>query len=67
MRSVPGDPTEIERLQDAVAKLLDQDWTGRDAEELAAQLRKLRVQITVATAAYQGRMRELQRDRARAS
>ncbi len=67
MRLASGEPAQIEDLQDQLDRLLDEDWTGRDAEELAKRLRELRLRISVSTAAYQGRMRELQRERARAS
>ena len=48
-------------------RLLQQDWKGKDAEELANALRKLRLQITVATVEYQAQMRGLQEERRRAS
>lgn len=67
MRLSPGDPSRIEHLQARYDGLLDQDWHGRDAEDLARQLRKLRLQITVETTTYQAGMRELQRERSKRS
>ena len=67
MRLTPGDPAHIEALQDGMDRLLQQDWKGKDADDLARQLRKLRLQITVATVEYQAQMRELQAERRRAS
>jgi hypothetical protein len=67
MRLTPGDAVEVELLQARIDALLDQDWKGRDAEELARQLRQVRLQIRVATVAYQAKMRDLQDARRRAS
>ncbi len=67
MRLTPGDPVQIQHLQDQIDRLLDQDWKGRDAEDLARRLRRLRLRMTVLVTAYQARMRELQRARSKAS
>ena len=71
MRLSPGEgdteAAQIEHLQDQLERLLQEDWKGRDADELARPLRKLRLQITVATVAYQAKMRDLQDQRRRAS
>ena len=67
MRLSAGDPSRIEQLQDRFDRLLDQNWRGKDAEDLARQLRRLRLQLTVETTAYQAGMRELQRERSKRS
>jgi hypothetical protein len=67
MRLSPGDPSRIEQLQARYDKLLDQSWRGKDAEDLARQLRRLRLQITIETTTYQAGMRELQRERSKRS
>ena len=67
MRLSPADPSRIEALQDRIDAVLDQSWKGKDAEDLARQLRRLRLQITVETTGYQARMRELQRERSKRS
>ncbi|HEX6488031.1 MAG TPA: hypothetical protein VF137_04025 [Candidatus Dormibacteraeota bacterium] len=67
MRLSPGDPRHIEHLQAQIEALLEEDWKGRPAEELAEQLKKLRKQIVASTTVYQMRMRLLQRGRAEAS
>lgn len=65
MRLSACDPGRIEQLQDRFDQLLQQSWAGKDAEDLARQLRRLRLQITMETTAYQAGMRELQRERAK--
>jgi hypothetical protein len=65
MRLKPPDADRIQLLQDQMDGLLDQNWKGKDADELARRLRRLRLQITVETTAYQAGMRELQRERAK--
>ena len=67
MRLSPGDPSRIERLQERYDSLLEQNWRGQDAEDLARQLRRLRLQIAVETTTYQAGMRELQRERSKRS
>lgn len=67
MRLSPGDPRHIEKLQAEIDELLQRDWEGRPAEELAQALRKLRKEITASTSVYQMRMRLLQKGRAEAS
>jgi len=65
MRLTAGGDDRIQRLQEQIDGLLERSWKGKDAEDLARQLRRLRLQIAVETAGYQARMRELQRERAK--
>lgn len=65
MRLSAGSDDRIQRLQEQIDGLLERSWKGKDAEELARQLRRLRLRIAVETAGYQARMRDLQRERAK--
>jgi len=65
MRLNPAEGDRILVLQDEIDRVLEQDWKGKDAEDLARQLRRLRLRISVETTGYQARMRELQRERAK--
>lgn len=65
MRLRLGETGQIDQLWRQLDELIERDWRGKPAEDLAQQLRRLRARITAATAVYQARMRELQRTRAR--
>ena len=65
MRLNPTEGDRIQQLHDEIDALLARSWKGEDAEDLARPLRRLRLQISIETAGYQARMRDLQRERAK--